>query len=250
MKKAYLAEMIGTMFLVLVGCGAAVLVGQAITGSLGIVLVNLFGGNTQASILGGAFAVFGNLSVALSFGLILVAMIYTLGPISGGHFNPAVTTAMLICRNMNKKDALFYILFQIIGAIIGAFILWLIVSNIFTLQINSLGQNVYNSGLVAVSFIIEMVFTALFVFVVLGTTSSKANIKFAGLAIGLTLAVIHIVCIPITGTSVNPARSIGPAIFMGWGAISQLWLFILAPIVGAVLGAFGWKLLSSEEKSA
>ncbi|AKL98596.1 MIP/aquaporin family protein [Endomicrobium proavitum] len=252
MKKAYWAELIGTLFLVLMGCGSAVVGGQIISGNVGQVFAVLFNGNQNAAVLGTAFTVFGNLSVAFAFGLTIVAMIYALGPVSGGHFNPAVTIGAWISKRINTKEAGFYILFQVIGGIVGAFLLYLITSNIFALKVTALGQNFYNAQIWWIPFIVEAIFTALFVLVVLGSTSSKANVKFAGLAIGLTLVLVHIVAIPITGTSVNPARSFGPAIFSALGgnvlALKQVWLFILAPVVGAIGGAYAWKLVSDEKK--
>jgi len=251
MKKAYWAEMFGTLFLVLVGCGAAVVGGQMISGNLGQVFAAMTG-NQNAAVLGTAFTVFGNLSVAFAFGLTIVAMIYALGPVSGGHFNPAVTIGALISKRINGKDAGYYILFQVIGGILGALVLYIIVSNFFMLKVPAIGQNFYNVKIWWIPFIVEAVFTALFVLVVLGSTSSKANVKFAGLAIGLTLVLIHIVVIPITGTSVNPARSIGPAIFSAIAgntmALKQIWLFIIAPVVGAFGGAYMWKLIGDDKK--
>ena len=225
--KKYLAEMLGTMFLVLMGCGSAVFAGDQI----------------------------GFLGISFAFGLTVLVMVYAIGPVSGCHINPAITVSMVISRGMDKKEAMMYVIFQCIGAVIGAFMLYLMATNFFSGMIGSLGQNGYGTSSPAgysmgVGFVAELIFTALFIMVILGATSSKANGKFAGIAIGLALVLIHLVSIPITGTSVNPARSFGPALFAGSVALSQLWLFIVAPVLGAVLGSYLWKILSTEEKAA
>ncbi|MCL2389988.1 MAG: aquaporin [Endomicrobia bacterium] len=224
MNKKYVAELLGTMFLVLMGCGSAVFAGSYV----------------------------GYLGIAFAFGLTVLVMVYAIGPISGCHINPAITTAMWFSGKIDKKDAINYMIYQTAGAFIGALILCLLASKFFTVKIASLGQNSFSN--IPVAFTAETVFTALFIFVILGATSAKANVKFAGLAIGLALVLIHIVCIPITGTSVNPARSIGPALMMLFTgsaeAILQLWLFLLAPTAGAFLGAYLWKLVSTDEKTA
>lgn len=225
--KKYLAEMIGTMVLVLMGCGSAVFAGS-IAGTVG--------------------AGVGTLGVALAFGLAVVAMAYTIGGISGCHINPAITLGVFLSGRMNGKDAGMYMIFQVIGAIIGSAILFALISTGFHAGPTETGSNSYAEGAMWQAFIAEAVFTFIFVLVVLGTTDSKKGAgNFAGLAIGLSLVLIHIVCIPITGTSVNPARSIAPAIFQGGEALSQLWLFIVAPFVGAALSAGVWKMLSSEK---
>jgi aquaporin Z len=223
--KKYFAELIGTMVLVLMGCGAAV-----------------FAGATQG------FTNVGTLGVAFAFGLSVVAMAYTIGKISGCHINPAITLGMLLTKRISGKDAGMYMLFQVVGAIIGSAILYVIATNQGTVESGHTltGANGYTAVLPA--FIAETVFTFIFLLVVLGSTSKGAANNFAGLAIGLSLVLIHIVCIPITGTSVNPARSIGPALFQGGEALSQLWLFIVAPFLGAALAAFTWKFLDTEEK--
>ena len=223
MKKTYWAEMFGTLFLVLVGAGSAVLAG-----------------NTM-----------GMLGVAFAFGLVLAALIYAFGPVSGAHFNPAVTLGAWLSKRIKGKEAWKYIVFQVIGAIAGAFVLYLIASNFFSFKVANLGQNGYDPAMWAQAALVEVVFTAFFLMVILGATSAKANVKFAGVAIGLALVVIHIVVIPITGTSVNPARSIGPAIFACIGgsklALPQLALFIIAPLAGGVIGAWAWKLVSGKK---
>ena len=224
--KKYFAELIGTAALVLIGCGSAVIAGSKI----------------------------GNVGIAFAFGLILLAMVYAIGPISGCHVNPAVTVAMWVADKIKGKDAIFYIIAQCLGAIIGAGVLWAIASGNanFSLAINGLGQNGYGPhspthySLLA-CFIAEVVLTALFLFVIFGATHKDAPKGFAGIAIGFALVLIHLVGIPITGTSVNPARSLGPAVFVGGAALSQLWLFIIAPIIGGVITAIIWRYVFEEK---
>ena len=220
--KKYFAELIGTFVLVLLGCGAAVFAGAA-----------------------QPFASVGTLGVAFAFGLSVVAMAYTIGKISGCHINPAITLGLWVAKKISGKDAGFYMLFQVIGAILGSTVLCVLAKNSGSTTTLT-GANGYADGQVLTAFIAEAVFTFIFVLVVLGATSKGANSKFAGLAIGLALVLIHIVCIPITGTSVNPARSIGPALFQGGQALCQLWLFIVAPFIGAVASAFVWKAIDTE----
>ena len=225
--KKYIAEMLGTMVLVLMGCGSAVFAGS-VSGTVG--------------------AGVGTIGVALAFGLSVVAMAYTIGRISGCHINPAITLGVFLSGRMNKKDAGMYMLFQIIGAVVGSLILYLLVFSGTHGGPTETGANSFADGMMLQAFIAEAVFTFIFVLVVLGSTDEKEGAgNFAGLAIGLTLVLVHIVCIPITGTSVNPVRSIGPALFEGGKALSQLWLFIIAPFVGAALSAAVWKFLSSRD---
>jgi len=218
--KKYFAELIGTAALVLVGCGSAVIAGSHISYT----------------------------GIAFAFGLTVLVMVYAIGPISGCHINPAITVAMWVANKIKGKDAIFYIIAQCIGAIIGAGLLWAIARGLpgYTLAVNGLGQNGYGAhspvGYSLLScFIFEIVFTALFLFVIFGATHKDAPKGFAGIAIGFTLVLIHLVGIPVDGTSVNPARSLGPAVFVGGAAISQVWLFIVAPIVGCVIAAIIWK---------
>ena len=219
--KKYAAELIGTMALVLIGCGSAVIAGQFI----------------------------GFVGIAFAFGLTVLAMVYAIGNISGCHINPAITVAMLVAGKIKGKDAFYYIIAQCLGAIIGAGILWAIASGIpnFSLAVSGLGQNGYGAdhspagySLIA-CFIAEAVLTALFLFVIFGSTHRDAPKGFAGVSIGFSLVLIHLVGIPITGTSVNPARSLGPALFVGGDALAQLWLFIVAPVIGAVIAAVIWR---------
>ena len=225
--KKYIAELIGTMVLVLFGCGSA-----AIAGSM-----------------------LGNLGIALAFGLSIVAMAYVIGDISGCHINPAVSIGMWIDGRLDSKDLAMYIIFQCIGAIIGIAILAAIINSAPSLggyAATGLGQNGFGSassvGLDVVgAIIVEIILTFVFVFTVLGVTKKAENGAVAGIVIGLTLAFVHIMGIPLTGTSVNPARSLAPALFLGGQALQQVWVFILAPIVGAVIAGFLYKGLTSED---
>jgi aquaporin Z len=224
--KKYLAEMIGTMVLVLMGCGAAVFAGA-----------------------GQPFASVGTLGVAFAFGLSVVAMAYTIGKISGCHINPAITLGVFLSKKMSGKDAGMYMIFQVIGAIIGSAILYVLAKDSGSTTTLT-GANGFADGTLVTAFIAETVFTFIFLMVVLGSTSKNGAGNFAGLAIGLSLALIHIVCIPITGTSVNPARSIGPALFEAiesGKALSQLWLFIVAPFLGAAIAAIVWKVIDTDK---
>jgi len=218
--KKYTAELVGTMALVLIGCGSAVIAGKFI----------------------------GFVGIAFAFGLTVLAMVYAIGNISGCHINPAITIAMLVAGKIKGNDAIYYIIAQCIGAIIGAGILWAIASGIkdFSLAASGLGQNGYGahspSGYSLVAcFVAEVVLTAWVLFVSFGSTHKDAPKGFAGISIGFSLVLIHLVGIPITGTSVNPARSVGPAVFVGGDALAQLWLFIVAPIIGGIISAILWK---------
>ena len=225
--KKYIAELIGTMVLVLFGCGSA-----AIAGSM-----------------------LGTLGIALAFGLSIVAMAYVIGDISGCHINPAVSIGMWIDGRLESKDLVMYIIFQCIGAIIGIALLAAIINSAPMLggyAATGLGQNGFGSassvGLDVVgAIIVEIILTFVFVFTVLGVTKKAENGAVAGIVIGLTLAFVHIMGIPLTGTSVNPARSLAPALFLGGQALQQVWVFILAPIVGAVIAGFLYKGLTSED---
>ncbi len=222
MIKKFAAELIGTAVLVFFGCGAAVLAGFDVVGQLGI---------------------------ALAFGFAIIAMAYGIGPVSGCHVNPAVSLGAFIAGRMSAKDMVIYWVAQFIGAVLGAIILGAIAKTGFT----QLGQNGFDAGSpggygLHAALIFEIVATAIFVIAILGVTGAKGHGAFAGVSIGITLAVIHIVGIQVTGVSVNPARSFGPAILAGGQALSQLWVFIVAPLVGAVLGGllFRLKLLEPE----
>ena len=214
MTKKLIAEALGTLILVLFGCGAAVIAGPAI----------------------------GFTGIALAFGLAIVAAAYGLGAISGAHLNPAVSLGMVAAGCMSVGDFIGYAVAQIIGATLGAGILYLIASGKadYTIAGNGLGQNGYGAGYLgeyslSAALIFEAVMTFIFVTVILGATATGAPGAMAGLAIGLTLAAIHLVGINVTGVSVNPARSIGPALFVGGKAMADLWVFIVAPLAGGLL---------------
>jgi aquaporin Z len=192
--------------------------------------------------------------IAFAFGLTVLVMVYAVGNISVCHINPAITVAMLVAGKIKGKDAILYIVSQCIGAIIGAGILLAIAKGQpgYSTALNGLGQNGYGAHSPAgyslgACFVAELVLTALFLFVIFGSTSEKAPKGFAGISIGFTLVLIHIVAIPITGTSVNPARSLGPAVFVGGDALSQLWLFWVAPIVGGIIAAIIWKYMFAQK---
>jgi aquaporin Z len=225
--KKYAAELIGTAALVLIGCGSAVIASKA---------------GVLPSIPG-----VGLLGIAFAFGLTVLVMVYAIGNISGCHINPAITVAMLVAGKIKAKDAILYIVSQCIGAIIGAGILLAIAKGLPGYSTaDGLGQNGFGAHSPAgyslgACFVAELVLTALFLFVIFGSLSEKAPKGFAGISIGFTLVLIHLVAIPITGTSVNPARSLGPAVFVGGDALPQLWLFWVAPIVGGIIAAIIWK---------
>jgi len=222
--KKYLAEMVGTMVLVLMGCGVAV--------SLGCDPIN----NIPAVV-----------GTALAFGLAVVAMAYTIGGISGCHINPAITLGCLLTKRISVKDACMYMIFQVIGAFIGSAILFLLTSNS---GLEGTGANDLQEGVSMLGGLLaEIFFTCVFVLVVLGATAKTngATNNFAGLAIGLALVLVHLVCIRYTGTSVNPARSIAPAVFQGGTALTNLWIFIVGPFVGAILAAIIWKIVEPKE---
>ena len=226
--KKYLAELLGTFVLVLIGTGSAVIAGSYI----------------------------GFLGIALAFGFSLLVMVYAIGHISGCHINPAVTIAMLVNGRISLRSAGVYIVVQCFGAILASLVLLSIAAGLpgFDLSVSGLGQNGYGIaspagyGMIA-CFIAEVVMTFLFLIVILGATSKEAPAGFAGIAIGMSLAMIHIVTIPITGTSVNPARSIGPALVVGGTALSQLWMFLVAPIIGCLIAAYTWKYLFGQDRT-
>ncbi len=231
--KKYLAELVGTFVLTFLGCGAAV--------SLGC--------NTAT--VAGTPAVIGT---AVAFGLAVVAMAYTIGGISGCHINPAITLGVFLSGRMSAKDCGMYMVFQVIGAILAALVLCVLAgcesglgaNGLQTLnEIGTAGQVSVTTGLIA-----EIVLTALFVLVVLGATSKTngATNNLAGLAIGLSLILIHLVGIHYTGTSVNPARSIGPALFAGGEALNQLWIFIVGPFIGGAIAAGIWKVIQIDNE--
>ena len=212
--QKFVAEFIGTLTLVLFGCGAAVLGGENV----------------------------GQLGIALAFGFAIVAMAYGIGSISGCHVNPAVSLAVFIAGRMNARDLVLYWIAQFLGALVGAGILAAIAGTAGGLGQNGWGPGYNGEFSMQAALIFEVVMTALFVIVILGSTSTAAPAGFAGLAIGITLAVIHIVGIQVTGVSVNPARSFGPAVLVGGQALSQLWLFFVAPAIGSIIGGALYRL--------
>lgn len=214
MVKKSVAEILGTFILVFFGVGSAVLMGAHI----------------------------GLLGIAIAFGLSIVAAAYGLGAISGAHLNPAVSLGVLIAGRMSAADFILYVISQIVGATLAAAVVYLIATGRpeFDIAVNGLGQNGWGAGYgdgygLTAAFVFELVATFLFVTVILGATHGAAPVGFAGLAIGLTLAGIHLVGIAVTGVSVNPARSFGPALLVGGQAMSQLWLFFVAPLLGGAL---------------
>ena len=220
--KKYIAEVVGTMVLVFMGCGSAVVLGAA-TGV-------------------------GHLAVALAFGLSIVAMAYVIGNVSGCHINPAVSLGALLDKRIDLKDFFGYVVSQIIGAIVGALLLFILVQAFGVVDhTGGLGSNgVANAGGIGGGLFVEIILTFIFVLTILGVTADKSKGNVAGIVIGLTLAFVHIVGIPLTGTSVNPARSIGPAIFSGGQALADLWVFIVGPLVGAALAALVYRVFKSK----
>ena len=223
--KKYLAEMVGTFVLVFGGCGSAVLAGEQI----------------------------GFLGVSIAFGLTLLVMAYAIGHISGCHINPAVTVGLLVSKKMDARDVVGYIVGQIIGGILAAALLLTIAKGVaggYDPTLTGFAANGYGDhspghyNLIS-AFLAEVILTFFLMFTVLGATDIKAPVGFAGIPIGLVLALIHLVGIPVTNTSVNPARSIGPAVFVGGWALSQLWLFIIAPIIGAIIAAVVYRVIGT-----
>jgi aquaporin Z len=223
--KKYAAEFIGTLVLVLMGCGSAVLAGSAI----------------------------GFVGISFAFGLSVLAMVYAIGGISGCHINPAVSISMLAAGKLSVRDTVIYVVAQCLGGVVGAAALYSIAigNPSYSLASNGLGQNGYDLASpggfsMASAFIAEVLLTFIFLLVIHGSTSEKAPKGFAGISIGLSLVLIHLVGIPVTGTSVNPARSLGPAVIVGLvnsTALSQLWLFWVAPIIGGLIAAVVWRFI-------
>ncbi|WP_438488871.1 MIP family channel protein [Streptomyces sp. S186] len=213
--RTVVSEFLGTLLLVFFAVGAAVLAGEYI----------------------------GTFGIALSFGFVMLALAYALGPISGCHINPSVTLGMLVARRITLRTAVEYWIAQILGGIVGAALLFLVAKQVPGLQTHAaFGTNGWGDRSavhinLGGAFVAEIVMTFLFVFVVLSVTHKVAVVGFAGLAIGLALATVHLIGIPLDGTSVNPARSLGPAIFAGGAAITQVWLFLVAPLIGGALAA-------------
>lgn len=220
MKKwnwsAYISECIGTFVLVLFGCGAAVISGDFT-------------------------------AIALAFGLVIVAMAYSIGHISGCHINPAVSFAMALNKKLSWRDFAFYVLFQVIGGFLGAITLTLILNDNSALGANAVNENVILMGGFSaqmIGLLVEIILTFVFIFTILGVTDKIENKAVVGIVIGLTLTLVHILGIPLTGTSVNPARSLAPAILQGGVALQQLWIFILGPLGGSILAVFAYSKLA------
>lgn len=215
--KKYIAEFIGTFLLVFIGCGAAAFSG-------GDIVVT-----------------------PIAFGLTLMIIVYTIGNVSGAHVNPAVSFGMFLTKRMSVKEFLLYMLVQFIGAIAAAALLGVILQDFSSLGGNTYGGEEQLATTVWIALAVEVILTFIFVSVVLNVTAKKENAAIAGLVIGLTLLLVHVFGIPFTGTSVNPARSFGPAIFEGGDALKQYWLFYLAPLVGAALSALFYKYIMEEK---
>ena len=223
--KKYLCEFLGTLVLVLFGCGSAAIAGGTL----------------------------GTLGIALAFGLSIVAMAYVIGNVSGCHINPAVSLAMFINKKMTGKEFCGYVVSQVLGALAGSGLLYFIISQSSSLSIaaNGLGANGYgDASSVGLSLfgaiIVEIILTFVFIYTILGVTSDESKSSIAGVVIGLTLTFVHIMGIPLTGTSVNPARSLAPALLLGGTALSQVWVFIVAPFIGSALAALAFKKLNQD----
>lgn len=216
--KKYVAELIGTFVLVLFACGTAAVLGCSTASADAAYLLT-----------------------ALAFGLVIVAMAYSIGNVSGCHINPAVSIAMWVSKKLSTKDFIGYVVAQFIGAILGAAVLKLLAPG------TGLGTNGLFEGNVLISLLVEVILTFVFVLTILGVTSKESNGAVAGIVIGLTLTLVHIFGIHFTGTSVNPARSFGPALLVGGEALANVWVFIVAPLVGGVLAALVYKFLASEK---
>jgi aquaporin Z len=230
MSKRLAAEFIGTFWLVLGGCGSAVIAGGFPEVGIGLA------------------------GVALAFGLTVLTMVYALGPVSGGHFNPAVTVGLWAGGRFDAKDIIPYIVAQVIGAVVAAAVIYVIASGApgFDVQngfaANGYGEHSPGKYAMSSAIVSELVMTFGFLIIILGATDKRAPVGFAGLAIGLALTLIHLVSIPVTNTSVNPARSTGPALFVGGWALQQLWLFWVVPLVGGLVGGGVYRFLFGDGK--
>jgi aquaporin Z len=227
MQKSLVAEFLGTFWLVFGGCGSAVL--AAAYPELGI----------------------GFVGVAFAFGLTVLTMAFAVGGISGGHFNPAVSVGLAVAGKFSAGRVIPYILVQVIGAIVAAAVLYVVASGKAGFELGGFAANGYGEHSpggysLTSALVIETVLTMIFIFIILGSTSSRVPAGFAPIAIGLALTLIHLISIPITNTSVNPARSTGQALFVGGWALQQLWLFWVAPIVGGIIGGVLWKAVGEE----
>lgn len=222
--KKYFAEFIGTMMLTLIACGVA-------------------------SILG-CTTIQGIIATSLAFGLVIVAAAYSIGNVSGCHINPAVSVAHFFAGKMKLDECIKYIVSQVLGAFAGSFILWFLLGSNNALGANGYGGFLPNGTEVTIlrAAVVEIILTFVFVTTILGVTNKKENTNIAGIVIGLTLVVVHLIGIQFTGTSVNPARSLAPAVLQGGEALKEVWLFIIAPIVGAVLSGIFYKYVLKDKK--
>lgn len=239
LAKKMVAEFIGTFWLVFGGCGSAVLAAGFVTASPDKIHLGI-----------------GFMGVSLAFGLTLLTMVYTIGPISGCHINPAVSFGLWAGNRFAAKELVPYIIAQVAGAITASFILYLIASGKSGFDLvaggfaaNGYGEHSPGGYSLFAALVAEVVLTYIFLLVILGSTDSRAPAGFAGLAIGLALTLIHLISIPVTNTSVNPARSTGPALFVGGWALQQLWLFWVAPIIGALLAGLTYRGLWGNQKN-
>lgn len=219
--KKYICEFVGTMMLTLIACGVAVIVGNIITSSL-------------------------------AFGLVIVAAAYSIGNVSGCHINPAVSIAQAVAGKMKVKECVLYIIFQVLGALFGSLLLALCLGSFKALGANSFGSILPNGSTVtaSIAILVEAILTFIFTTTILGVTDKKENGHATGIVIGLTLVLVHLFGVPFTGTSVNPARSLAPAILQGGSALEQVWVFIVAPIIGAILAGLFYKFVLKEEKKS
>lgn len=213
--KKYISELLGTFVLVLIGCGTAIV--------------------TNANIL----------ATSLAFGLVIVAMAYSIGNVSGCHINPAVSLSMFLTKKLSKDDFIWYIVSQVIGAILGSVVLGILLNNFDVLGANTYGSDTLatNAG---IAMLIEIILTFIFILVILAVTSKKEYNNVSGIVIGLTLVLVHLIGMSFTGTSVNPARSLAPALLQGGEALKEVWLFIISPLIGAMLASFFYKKVIEE----
>ena len=218
--KKYIAEGVGTMLLTLIACGVAVIVGNIITSSL-------------------------------AFGLVIVAAAYSIGNVSGCHINPAVSISMVVAGKMEVKECIKYIISQVIGAFVGSLLLALCLGSFDALGANGYGSMLGTTEVTMwIALLVEVILTFIFTTTILGVTDKKENGHVTGIVIGLTLVLVHLFGIPFTGTSVNPARSLAPAILQGGEALKQVWVFVVAPVIGAILSGLFYKFVLKEDKKS
>lgn len=222
--KKYISEFVGTMFLTLLACGVAVVLGC----------------NTVQGIIG----------TALAFGLVIVSAAYSIGNVSGCHINPAVSISMVVAGKMEVKECIKYVIFQFLGALFGSLLLAICLGSFDMLGANGFGGTLGNGTQITalIAIVVEVILTFVFLTTILGVTDKKENGHATGVVIGLTLTLVHLFGIPFTGTSVNPARSFAPALLQGGEALGQVWVFIIAPIIGAVLAGLFYKFVLKTSK--